>query len=600
VLVSSAELHRWIAEEIQKELLDEQSYDPEEIKAARAREYAEKAMAQRRASNLSPEAESFLRGINAAANKIDDDFKLAVTLRSLLLSPERVRQFAKLHPQERKAIWDKAASTLGGPDNIIAPAMIEDFEKNAKDIAAGTVQLGKNWTSDRIRAFAGGSGGEPLVKMPDLKSNAAAEKWRSGDFAGAVGEEFRAGRFDKLFDRYVEVYGPWKPGGYQQDGFIEKALKAIGLEYETQDRLQRVFGPKGWKQLQQVAVPDKNSEAAVDDEPGDPEREAGDPAGPPEPEAETDSEHRWSGAGGYPPEAEAETAPEEPEAETDSEHRWSGAGGYPPEAEPEETPEAEPEETPEADSAAIKVAKKLGRSRSVKEFFNTFLEAVTDSFDGNHKQQAAALKRLHSSRRILQDLSGEDKLAPDGEIDFNNAEVKELLDRYVYDFGLPPEAAQAYKKHFVTLVHNAEQRRRGEEEDAAYLANTGAAKDEKEGAPSQESPPAPETPRTATTAAPDKSEKPKMSRRERRRLDKLRHGAGAFEPLGAGFFGGRGSVPAQAIMDLDLEDAEDEEAIANYLRDKGYEITEANIKECQALLKEYRELKRWKELARIK
>ena len=82
--------------------------------------------------------------------------------------------------------------------------------------------------------------------------------------------------------------------------------------------------------------------------------------------------------------------------------------------------------------------------------------------------------------------------------------------------------------------------------------------------------------------APTSQKARKLSRRDRRRLDKLRHGAGAFEPE-SWAKGGRGTIPAQAIMDLDLEDAEHEEAVANFLRDKGYEITEAEIKKLKVL-----------------
>ena len=92
------------------------------------------------------------------------------------------------------------------------------------------------------------------------------------------------------------------------------------------------------------------------------------------------------------------------------------------------------------------------------------------------------------------------------------------------------------------------------------------------------------TTKTKPVATPDSKatrKAPEMSRRERRRLEKLRDGPGAFEP-DPWVTGGRGDVPVKKIMDLDLED-KDEKAIAKLLRDAGYKLTEAEIKKLKVL-----------------
>ena len=531
MLISSAELQQMILEEVPRELLDEISYDTDELEDDRADEYAEKAMTDRRAANLSSDAVGFMKLITAAGTKIDDDRKLAPTLRTILLHPERVRSFAKLAPNERAAVWKKVDDVMGPAKTAhVTPSdMRKKFEQSAADIAAGKAELDKKWYDPKYLAYAGGNA------PPIRGSNDDPEET------------------------------PIFPGDHGSS------------PADAPDDLQGSSG----------SYP---------------------PVSGPDPDRTKRSRHRWGGMGGYASDLQGTTTRVPPVSGPDPEETAPTAtpvdgpdpaetipGTWPPVSGP--APEGGEEGAPAPSAPQNKTAAKLARSRSVKEFFNTFLEAVTDSFDGNTKQQAAALKQLHNSRRILQDLSGEGKLAADGEIDFDNEVVKQLLDRYVYDFGLPTDAALPYKKHFVTLVHNAEQKRRGEEEDASYLANTGTPKEKATSSDPQAAAKKP-TPSQAATQATNKDKKP-MSRRERSRLDKLRSTDGkGFEPLDV-YPGRAGQIPAQALIDLDLTNAEDEQEIANFLRSKGYEITEANVKGCAAILNEHRQLKRWKELASI-
>jgi hypothetical protein len=76
----------------------------------------------------------------------------------------------------------------------------------------------------------------------------------------------------------------------------------------------------------------------------------------------------------------------------------------------------------------------------------------------------------------------------------------------------------------------------------------------------------------AAPAAAGKPKRPASSRRRGARLAKLK----GFEPLDQGP-GSKGAVSSEAILDLDLE-AEDENLLGDFLRDRGYEITEAQIK----------------------